>query len=141
VVNVGVWDFADAAERAAALTEARRRLDFRSLILAFKRIRNILGAAPAGEPATDLYREDAERALASDFLAAKRLLAEFVPERRYSEALETIASIAPALDRFFVDVLVNAPEEDLKRNRHALLSAIQREFTKIADFSEIVVEK
>jgi glycyl-tRNA synthetase beta subunit len=40
-----------------------------------------------------------------------------------------------------VEVLVNAPEEDLRRNRHALLSAIQREFTKIADFSEIVVEK
>ena len=66
---------------------------------------------------------------------------ELVSERRYSEALEAIASIAPSLDRFFVEVLVNAPEEDLRRNRHALLSAIQREFTKIADFSEIVVEK
>ncbi len=141
VVNVGLWDFADAAERASALTEARRRLDFRSLVLAFKRIRNILGAAPAGEPAAELYREDAERALASDFLAAKGLLRDLVAKRHYSEALETIASIAPALDRFFVDVLVNAPEEDLKRNRHALLSAIQLEFTKIADFSEIVVEK
>ena len=43
VVNVGLWDFADAAERASALTEARQRLDFRSLVLAFKRIRNILG--------------------------------------------------------------------------------------------------
>jgi glycyl-tRNA synthetase beta chain len=64
-----------------------------------------------------------------------------VKGRRYSEALETIASIAPALDRFFVDVLVNAPEEDVRRNRHALLAAIRREFTKIADFSEIVVEK
>ena len=141
VVNVGLWDFADAAERASALTEARQRLDFRSLVLAFKRIRNILGAAPAGEPAAELYREDAERALASDFLAAKGLLGDLVAKRHYSEALETVASIAPALDRFFVDVLVNAPEEDLKRNRHALLSAIQREFTKIADFSEIVVEK
>ena len=141
VVNVGVWDFADAAERASALTEARRRLDFRSLVLAFKRIRNILGSEPSREPMPELYQEDAERALAADFLAAKGLLEELVRERRYSEALETIASIAPSLDRFFVEVLVNAPEEDVKRNRHALLSAIQREFTKIADFSEIVVEK
>jgi glycyl-tRNA synthetase beta chain len=141
VVNVGVWDFADAADRASALTDARRRLDFRSLVLAFKRIRNILPTEPPGEPVVELYREESERALAADFLAAKGLLQELVPERRYAEALETIASIAPSLDRFFVEVLVNAPEADLKRNRHALLSAIQKEFTKIADFSEIVVEK
>jgi glycyl-tRNA synthetase beta subunit len=40
-----------------------------------------------------------------------------------------------------VDVLVNCPEEDLKRNRLALLDSIQKEFSKLADFSEIVVEK
>ena len=51
------------------------------------------------------------------------------------------ASIAPSLDRFFVDVLVNCPEEDLRRNRLALLASIQQEFTSLADFSEIVVEK
>jgi glycyl-tRNA synthetase beta chain len=141
VLNVGVWNFADAAERAAALTEARRRLDFRSLVLAFKRIRNILEGETLPEPSPDLYREPAERSLASDFLQAKALLGELVDGRRYSEALETIASIAPSLDRFFVEVLVNAPEEDLRRNRHALLAAIRREFTRIADFSEIVVEK
>ena len=100
-----------------------------------------LPTEPSGEPVSELYREEAERALAEDFLAAKGLLGELTSERRYPEALETIASIAPSLDRFFVEVLVNAPEEDLRRNRHALLSAIRREFTKIADFSEIVVEK
>ncbi|PYQ66998.1 MAG: glycine--tRNA ligase subunit beta [Acidobacteria bacterium] len=141
VVNVGSWDFADAAERAAALTEARRRLDFRGLVLAFKRIRNILGAEDPGQPSARFYREDAERALAADFLQAKALLEELVPARRYSEALETIASISPSLDRFFVEVLVNCPDGDLKRNRQALLGAIRKEFTRIADFSEIVVEK
>ncbi len=48
VLNVGVWDFADAADRARALSEARRHMDFRSLILAFKRIRNILGDETPG---------------------------------------------------------------------------------------------
>jgi glycyl-tRNA synthetase beta chain len=141
VVNVGVWNFTDAAERARALTEARRRLDFRTLVLAFKRIRNILGGEEPGDPAPELYREDAERALASDFLQARGLLEELVPARRYPDALETIASIAPSLDRFFVEVLVNCPEEDLRRNRLALLAAIRREFTRLADFSEIVVER
>jgi glycyl-tRNA synthetase beta chain len=141
VLNVGVWDFADAADRALALSEARRHMDFRSLILAFKRIRNILGDAKPGAPSADLYREDAERGLAADFMQAKHAIDIFTGERHYREAMETIASIAPSLDRFFVEVLVNCPEEDLRNNRLALLAAIRQEFTRLADFSEIVVEK
>jgi glycyl-tRNA synthetase beta chain len=141
VLNVGVWDFADAADRARALSEARRHMDFRSLILAFKRIRNILGPETPGEPTPELYREDAEKALALDFLQARSAIEGFMAERHYREAMETIASIAPSLDRFFVEVLVNCPEEDLKRNRLALLASIRQEFTRLADFSEIVVEK
>ena len=141
VLNVGVWDFADAADRARALSEARRHMDFRSLILAFKRIRNILGDEVPGEPTSELYREDAEKTLAADFLQASSAIEGFMTERHYREAMETIASIAPSLDRFFVEVLVNCPEEELKRNRLALLSSIRQEFTRLADFSEIVVEK
>jgi glycyl-tRNA synthetase beta chain len=141
VIGAGVWDFADAAERAAALSEARRKTDFRSLVLASKRIRNILGESKAGAPNGDLYREDAERQLASDFLQARQMVEDLASARRYRAAMETIASIAPALDRFFVEVLVNCPEPELKQNRLALLGAIQREFSRLADFSEIVVEK
>ena len=141
VLNVGVWDFADAADRAAALSEARRDMNFRSLILAFKRIRNIVEGEHPEAPSPDLYREDAERALAADFLQARRALAELIASRRYREAMETIASIAPSLDRFFVEVLVNAPEDELRRNRLALLASIQKEFSRLADFSEMVVEK
>ena len=116
-------------------------MDFRSLIQAFKRIRNILGPETPGEPLPRLYREDAEKALGSDFLQARSAIEGFMTERHYREAMETIASIAPSLDRFFVEVLVNCPEEDLKRNRLALLASIRQEFTRLADFSEIVVEK
>lgn len=141
VVNTGGWDFADAADRALALSQARRKADFRSLILAFKRIRNILTGEETGPPVPELYREDAERELGADFLQASLAIEQFAASRRYREAMETIASIAPSLDRFFVEVLVNCPEEDLRRNRLALLASIQNEFSRLADFSEIVVEK
>ena len=141
VLHVGVWDFADAADRARALSDARRHMDFRSLILAFKRIRNIVGDERPGPPSNELYKEDAERALAADVMQAKQAIDAFAAAREYREAMETIASIAPSLDRFFVEVLVNCPEADLRRNRLALLASIQQEFTRLADFSEIVVEK
>jgi len=141
VLAVDAWNFADVSDRALALSEARRQTDFRSLILAFKRIRNIVADERPGTPSPDLYREPAERRLAEEFLAARPVIARLGEERRYREALEKIASIAPALDRFFVEVLVNCPEEDLRRNRLALLASIQKEFSRFADFSEIVVEK
>jgi glycyl-tRNA synthetase beta chain len=142
VVAVGHWNFADATERASALAEARRRTDFRSLILASKRIRNIVGGqGPEAGPDPALYREDAERMLAGDFLQAKQVLSELCAGGRYREAMEMAASLAPSLDRFFVDVLVNCPEDDLRKNRLALLASIEQEFSRLADFSQIVVEK
>ena len=116
-------------------------MDFRSLILAFKRIRNIVEGAEPGPPQLDALTEDAERQLAADFLQARQAIEEMAGARRYREAMEMIASIAPSLDRFFVEVLVNCPDEAVRRNRLALLNAIQKEFSRLADFSEIVVEK
>jgi glycyl-tRNA synthetase beta chain len=141
VLAGGSWDFADLADRARALAEARRREDFRSLSLSVKRIRKILEPDGNGEPETSLYREPAERDLAADFIQLSSMVRGLMSSRRYTEVLAAMTSLAPALDRFFNDVLVNAPEPDLRRNRHALLAAVQKEFSNFADISEIVVEK
>ncbi len=141
VLAAGSWDFADLADRARSLAEARQREDFRSLSLSVKRIRNILGAGEAGQPDPSLYREPAEHALAADFLQVASTTDALMASRHYAHVLAAMTSLAPALDRFFVDVLVNAPEAELRANRHALLGAIQTQFRKFADISEIVLEK
>jgi glycyl-tRNA synthetase beta chain len=141
VLATGSWDFADLADRGRALAEARRREDFRSLSLSVKRIRNILKDASPGEPDPRLYVEPAEHALASDFLQLASSVSALMESRRYAEVLSAMTSMAPALDRFFTEVLVNAPEPEARANRQALLGALQAEFLKFADISEIVVEK
>ncbi|MGH9440912.1 MAG: glycine--tRNA ligase subunit beta [Thermoanaerobaculia bacterium] len=141
VLAGGSWDFADLADRARALADARRREDFRSLSLSVKRIRKILEKVGQGEPDASLYREPAEQDLASDFVQLASASRGLMASCRYTELLAAMTSLAPALDRFFHDVLVNAPEPELRINRHALLSSIQQEFSKFADISEIVVEK
>ena len=141
VLAGGSWDFADLADRARALADARRREDFRSLSLSVKRIRKILEKVPEGEPDPSLYSEPAERDLASDFVQLSSAVRGLMSSCRYAEVLAAMTSLAPALDRFFNEVLVNAPEARTRDNRHALLAAIQREFSNFADISEIVVEK
>jgi glycyl-tRNA synthetase beta chain len=141
VVASGSWDFADLADRARALMEVRRREDFVALSLSVKRIRNILGEGVPDSPDPSLYREEAEVALASDFLQVSRSADSYLSAGQYGRVAAAMTSLAPSLDRFFEEVLVNAPEPQLRANRHALLGSIQREFQKFADISEIVLEK
>jgi len=48
-----------------------------------------------------------------------------------------IAAMRPEVDRFFEQVMVMAENEAVRNNRLALLGELLREFTTIADFSEM----
>jgi glycyl-tRNA synthetase beta chain len=56
----------------------------------------------------------------------------------YRQKLEAIASLRPEVDLFFDKIMVNDPDEKIRQNRLALLSCLLTEFSRIADFSEIV---
>jgi glycyl-tRNA synthetase beta chain len=86
----------------------------------------------------ELFAEAAEREL---FEAAARVAEEAEKEkraRRYREALERIATLRPAVDRFFDGVMVNAEDPEMRKNRLTLLAELLAQFSTIADFSEIV---
>jgi glycyl-tRNA synthetase beta chain len=143
-------DLVDAVARVAALKAIRKAKDFAPLAAAFKRIRNILeksagGAAKAGARNSavkpELFQEEAEREL---YEAAQRIAEKshnFKRDAKYREALEVIATLRPAVDKFFDKVLVMAEQEEVRKNRLALLSGLLKEFSTIADFSEIVHEE
>ena len=61
-------------------------------------------------------------------------------QRNYEQALVEISKLRPAVDKFFDQVMVMVEEERIRRNRLALLETLVKEFTTIADFSEIVTE-
>jgi glycyl-tRNA synthetase beta chain len=60
--------------------------------------------------------------------------------RDYEGALLEIAKLRPAIDKFFDKVMVMVDDENLRANRLALLQSVVKEFSTIADFSEIVTE-
>ena len=60
---------------------------------------------------------------------------------QYQEALEEIAGLRKAVDHFFLEVMVMAEDEAVRKNRLALLAEMLREFTTIADFSELAGEE
>src|SRR5271154_1048050 len=146
VFRAGADDLVDAHKRLMALKAIRKSKNFEPLAVSFKRIRKILekanfagGGGGAGTP--ELFENDAERELHHAVRdAAKKVQADKIAGR-YSEALETIAGLRKAIDRFFEEVMVMAEDLRVRNNRLALLSEVLKEFTTVADFSEIAAEE
>jgi glycyl-tRNA synthetase beta chain len=143
----GADDLVDAMERVEALKAIRATKNFPPLAAAFKRIRNILQkSANQGEQGQagvnqELLREPAELQLQ---MVAQKIGAEASrrkKERKYRAALEKISELRPAVDFFFDKVLVMAEDEAIRRNRITLLGGLLKEFSTIADFSELGAEE
>jgi glycyl-tRNA synthetase beta chain len=127
---VGWNNLVDLEARLVRLRNLRPTPDFEPLAASFKRIRNILEQADfrggvAFDPA--LLVEEPERELHREFTGAA------------GQPIETaISRLRPKVDLFFDKVLVNSPDERIRRNRLMLLHTLREEFSKVADFSEIV---
>ena len=135
-------DVGDAIARAEALTAVRGSEDFAAISAAFKRIKNILRQAkekgfalgsPAGmKLAAEAQKlDDAAGALAPEVATLRQA-------RNYAEALARIATLRPAVDAFFDKVMVLDPDAQVRGAHLGLIDQVLRNFSGIADFSEIV---
>ena len=144
VLSAGLTTVTDAVARAQALTEVRGSDDLIAVSTAFKRIKNILRQAAEKQDAygasiasNDLI-ETAEKHLYAEAVRVAPEVETLRTRHEYKEALECIAALRPAIDGFFDQVMVMAPEANLRANRLALIASVLRDFSRIADFSEIV---
>ena len=120
--------------------------DFHAISSAFKRMKNIVRQAsektnviamrldPAG------LREESEKDLALLIPQTAAKVEKMRVAHDYEGALLEIAKLRPAIDKFFDKVMVMVDDDNLRANRLALLQSVIKEFSTIADFSEIVTE-
>ncbi len=146
VLAVDSDDVVDAAARAEAVRKVRTSVDFESISMAFKRMKNILRQAaekknviPVRVDASSL-QEESEQELAEMIPPTVAMVEKLRATRDYEGALLQIAKLRPAIDKFFDKVMVMVEDADLRANRLALLQTLVKEFSTIADFSEIVTE-
>ncbi len=144
VLAAGANDVRDAVARAEAVTAVRGSEDFAAVSAAFKRMKNILGQAEekgiaAGASVeAGLLREPSEQALAERSTVVAEQVKSLSADRGYRAALEAVATLRGPVDAFFDAVMVMAPEPEIRANRLALLRRVLKDFSGIADFSEIV---
>ncbi len=149
VVAVRSENMRDAIARAEALTAVRGSDDLAAIAAAFKRIKNILrqaeekgffGREEASVAEFDeaLFADPAERVLAAHVTDLDSHVEDLRKRGEYPVALEQIATLRPHIDLFFDKVMVMVEDERLRRNRLALIAAVLKRFSTIADFSELV---
>lgn len=138
---VGVSNLPDLRARVDALHKVREEAAFLSVVLAAKRIANIVKDAAEAPLDESLLQEPAERELSRAFAGLRSDIEEAAAAGDYERCLRRIADLAPVLDRFFVEVLVMAEDPQVRRNRIALLQAIGRAVSRTAKLTEVVVDK
>ncbi len=130
---------ADARRRIEALATARDGDDLVALAAAATRVRRILPPPPRDLPPIEPERfaETAETALHDGLLSAGRRVGRAFAGADYAGGIAALARLRPAVDRFFDDVLVMAEDEQVRRNRLALLAALDGLFAEVGDLREL----
>jgi len=131
----------DLVDRINAVKAVRYEPNFLSVLDSAKRIENITAGHTTSRVDASLLQEPSEKRLAelADLVVAQ--LDELIQQREYRRAFESFAGMAPELETFFKDVMVNVPDERVKRNRMSLLRRIGGAAAKIADVTKIVVDR
>ena len=133
----------DFGRRLLAVVEFSRLPEAASLAAANKRVANILrkqieeGGDPMSAQQVDPvhFESDAERGLADALAGAGRETAEPLQRGDYTSVLKRLAQLQAPVDAFFEQVLVNAENPAVRRNRLALLGRLEAAFGAVADIA------
>jgi glycyl-tRNA synthetase beta chain len=150
VMAEGHGDLADLVARAKAVTAMRGSEDFLAVCASFKRMKNIAAQAEAAgllsttfehDPTQPIIQHPAEIALNSAVFKVSQPFADLCGTRQYTEALKLLATLRPQVDAYMdpkTGVRVMDDEPYIRETRLNLLQQILKNFSSIADFSEIV---
>jgi len=139
-------DVVDTLARAEAVKQVLHMPEFLAIGAACKRMRNILrqaeekGISPAGRFHALPDSADEEKKLAAYIEVNGPRVEALRKKREYGDALMLLSTAREPVDAFFDKVMVMVEDERVRANRLALLRTLLKEFSTIADFSEIVTE-
>src|SRR5205814_10005328 len=97
---------------------------------------------PVSDAYFDALTEPAEKALLAEIAARRPVIERATREGQgFREAFAEAARFKPAVDRFFDDVLVMAPDLEVRKRRLALVWQLVAVILRLANISEIVTEE
>jgi len=124
--------------RVEALVELKKESDYELFLQLMKRVNNIAPKEAVHAVAAKRLVQEEEKALWAAFSSVKDSIVQSVSEKRYSDAMAAVRTLAAPINTFFDKVLVMDKDEAVRHNRLALIKHIQTTAFSIADFSKLV---
>jgi glycyl-tRNA synthetase beta chain len=144
VVDVSIDHVPNLWSRLEALESFKAKPDYEPLTVAFKRVVNILRKSDKqkeqerlGKVKENLFEHESESALFAAYQKVEKKVSEAMEKGLFEKALKDIATLREPVDAFFDGVMVLAEDQNVRRNRMALLEHIATLFGKFADFSKL----
>lgn len=139
VISAGFDHVVSVVSRGNALMDAVNEAnDFKTIVESFNRVSNL--AAKAGKIAVNasLFIEAEEGKLHEAWLAIRQPYEAAMTESNGESALSLLSGLKEPITGFFDSVMVMAEDEAVKANRLALLSGIDSDLKRYADFTKLV---
>ncbi len=131
----------DLVDRVQAVKSMRNEANFLSVLDSAKRIANITEGQETMRIDASRLEHPTEKRLHELMEIVTSQIDEMIAAREYRNALETFAALAPELEQFFKDVMVNVEDAAVRTNRMSLLRKVNGAVMKIADVTKIVVDR
>lgn len=142
VLSAPWYDINDAVKRVKALEEFKKNPACAALVIAFKRVSNILKGFEFKEEKPDmaLFEEIKEKGLFETIERIAPEIKRYWKEGDYEKVFETLASLKGTIDTFFDKVMVMVEDENIRRNRLVILNMVRNLYYQIADISKLAVQ-
>ena len=140
VFALGDDDLTRVLARVGALTHFLKSDDGENLHAGYKRARNILAKAKEdtfGDANEELLSEVQEKALFDALSSSAPKVDAALDAEKFEDAMSVLADLRAPIDAFFDNVMVNADDDNLRKNRMAMLEGFVNTVNRVADFSLI----
>jgi len=111
-----------------------------ALAAANKRIGNILKKAPKADTSqfsSAQLKLPTEKNLHQAMEQSVKQADAFYAQKNYTDSLKALAALREPVDAFFNDVMVNDPDDNIRRNRLGLLNQLHDSMNRVADLSRL----
>lgn len=133
-------DLNDCLDRLKDLHGLRKNPEFAGIAALFKRAKNILKNVKEpldGKTDASLFAESEEKELSAVLDKAEKQCRPLAENKKYADALSAMLPVKPALDNFFLKVMVMDKNPQVKANRLNLVKRVTMLAEDIADLSAL----
>lgn len=123
--------------RIEAVKEFRNSDNFETFLLAVKRVFNIIRNQEKLSLHPNLLTATEEKQLYEKMRQTEEGLTFYIKNQNFSDALRYMNNLTPFINNFFDNVLVMDKDEEIKRNRIALLQELSEMLKSVADLSKL----